>query len=696
MQLAMMRVAALSVALLVPVSGMAQAPAGFGTPTASHGRIETDGAGWPLTIRFEPAEWPNIHWQAPEGRPWDWSRHGALLVELQNPGEETIEFHLRIDDDPSADGMKHCRTATGTIAPTSQGVFSVDLGVDPMTLGMRALPTVPGTQTLTANVVNPLETPHIVGFQLFLHAPTQPVTLRILSLDLAPAGRLDGMVDQFGQYAYADWPGKIHQVEQLVAEAAAEKSDLSTSPAMPGRCPFGGWAEGPKREPTGFFRVEKVDGRWWFVDPDGHLFFSSGIDCVGQAGETMITGRESLFSWIPKAVDPEAAFLGQTSNIHRGPVTEGQTFDFYRANLRRKYGASWPKDSREAALSRLPSWGFNTIGNWSSWDLYRNGRVPYVATAGIDGPHPRISSGSDYWGQMHDPFDPQFAADVKNSLKHVVDRVKSDPWCLGYFVDNELSWGGFDLTDAKGRTGLAIGALQSDPTSAARRELIAQLKTQYQVVERLNNLWGMDFADWKALESGEFQPPSPLPPAMEADFRAFVKSFAVRYFSTIRDELKRLDPDHLYLGCRFAWKTREAIEAAAETCQVVSFNIYDRAIDPKKWSILAEIDRPCLIGEFHVGALDRGMFHPGLVSAADQAERSRVFQAYVNSALENPAIVGCHWFQYVDEPITGRSFDGENYNIGFVTCTDSPYPEMREAARAVHRGMYERHVRSAR
>ena len=58
--------------------------------------------------------------------------------------------------------------------------------------------------------------------------------------------------------------------------------------------------------------------------------------------------------------------------------------------------------------------------------------------------------------------------------------------------------------------------------------------------------------------------------------------------------------------------------------------------------------------------------------------------------LDNPAFVGCHWFQYVDEPLTGRSFDGENYNIGFVTVTDTPYPELVAAARQVHVSAYVR------
>jgi hypothetical protein len=41
--------------------------------------------------------------------------------------------------------------------------------------------------------------------------------------------------------------------------------------------------------------------------------------------------------------------------------------------------------------------------------------------------------------------------------------------------------------------------------------------------------------------------------------------------------------------------------------------------------------------------------------------------------IRNPWFVGAHWFQYVDSPLTGRSYDGENYNVGFVSVADIPY-----------------------
>jgi hypothetical protein len=48
------------------------------------------------------------------------------------------------------------------------------------------------------------------------------------------------------------------------------------------------------------------------------------------------------------------------------------------------------------------------------------------------GEHKRVPSGSDYWGKMHDPFDPQFAVNARASIEPVAQRVKDDPWCLGF------------------------------------------------------------------------------------------------------------------------------------------------------------------------------------------------------------------------------------------------------------------------
>jgi len=55
-----------------------------------------------------------------------------------------------------------------------------------------------------------------------------------------------------------------------------------------------------------------------------------------------------------------------------------------------------------------------------------------------------------------------------------------------------------------------------------------------------------------------------------------------------------------------------------------------------------------------------------------------------------PGLIGTHWFQWADQPGTGR-FDGENYNIGLVDVTDRPYQELISALKATHDRLYRVH-----
>jgi hypothetical protein len=40
-----------------------------------------------------------------------------------------------------------------------------------------------------------------------------------------------------------------------------------------------------------------------------------------------------------------------------------------------------------------------------------------------------------------------------------------------------------------------------------------------------------------------------------------------------------------------------------------------------------------------------------------------------------------HWFQYLDQPATGRMLDGENGHLGLVGITDVPYQGFVDAVR---------------
>jgi len=348
-------------------------------------------------------------------------------------------------------------------------------------------------------------------------------------------------------------------------------------------------------------------------------------------------------------------------------------YDFGRANLLRKYGENWPARHAGIAHARLRSWGMNTIANWSDSKIYLMRKTPYVGT--IHTNTPKLEGSKGYWGKFHDVFDPGFARAIAKRGAREKNRSAGDSMCIGYFVDNELAWGN-DVS-------LAVAALISGPDQPAKKAFIADLRSKYSTIARLNAAWGTKHKSWADLSAGRSAPDKTK---ARADLTAFYTKTAETYFRTIRRELKKVAPNQLYLGCRFAWVNDLAARAAAKYCDVICYNRYKYGVEDLR--LPGDLDKPIVIGEFHSGALDRGMFHTGLRKANNQKHRGELYAAYVRGALRNPLIVGTHWFQYKDQATTGRG-DGENYQIGFLDVCDNPYPETVNACRAVGYGMYE-------
>lgn len=509
----------------------------------------------------------------------------------------------------------------------------------------------------------------------------EPAEIIIDNVRLIPGRKQDfrNIIDAYGQYTGEAWPGKIQADADLAAQLAEEDKDLAAHKPPKKFDRYGGWASGPQLKATGFFRVEKYQGKWVFVDPEGRLFLSFGPTTVGAGQSTPVAGREYMFSALPENHPLLAKF--QTGKDKEG-------LDFLAANLFRKYGENYKDVWYRRTYDRLLSWGFNTIGAFSSWDTLNNGRVPYTATVWPGGKHARISTGKEQVRAMHDPFDPQFAADVAGAVAPQASRVRNDPYCIGYFVGNEEDWG-YYRNGPQSHYRLVLAALKKPANeSPAKQAFLDQLQKKHGEVTALNTAWGTNYANWSELEA-PITIKDPIPKGMEKDLSLLLRSFADKFFQVVQDEIRKADPNHLYLGCRFAGYSPEVLEASAKYTDVLSFNIYRLGIEPKEWAVLDPYDKPVLIGEFHFGAVDRGVFDIGIVGVGDQKSRARAYRHYIETVLAHPKFVGAHWFQYTDQPTTGRAGDGENANVGFVSITDTPYPEIIEAARDVHSKMYD-------
>ncbi len=145
-----------------------------------------------------------------------------------------------------------------------------------------------------------LQSVESIGFAMTY--PINKPTLEIRSIHLSKNEEgsefLEKMpvLTEFNQWAYGDWPGKIKSQSQLDAELAQEEKTFGSNVDF-GYCGYGAY-KNTKARATGFFRVEQIDEKWWFIDPDGHYFLSTGAN--GTVGRRSATQRPETQSSIDR------------------------------------------------------------------------------------------------------------------------------------------------------------------------------------------------------------------------------------------------------------------------------------------------------------------------------------------------------------------------------------------------------------
>jgi hypothetical protein len=478
----------------------------------------------------------------------------------------------------------------------------------------------------------PLTDVEAVAFEMEHPVGSPTLEVRALRLGKTSPGDavLDGLplVDELGQYVHAQWPGKARSVDEL--RAAWRDEDRAPAPGDFGFCRYGGFAETTAKA-TGFFGLEKRDGRWWFVDPDGHLFLSLGADVIRPEMATPSAGRDAFFR------DRPPASLAPTRE--RGG---DRGLSFLTWNLARRFGVDWLPGWIDHTTRRMDAWGLNTVANWSDerlWDAKRKAYVVPLASWLTD---------VSYLG-LPDVYSEAFAKEADERARRQCAPRRDDPWLLGYFLANEPPFPQKELQ--------TVELVLAGPRTATRAALE------------------------KWLAAGD----------TEERRRQFVGDAFERYVAITSAAVKRHDPNHLNLGMRSGGSPTDAEIRAARAFDVYSVNVYDYEVPAARVGKIAALTgKPVLIGEFHFGTPGRGLA-ASLVQVRDAAERGKAYRHYVENAFAMPEMVGTHWFQWADQPSTGR-FDGESYNIGLVDVTDRPYADLVDALKQTHRRVRRLHA----
>ena len=487
----------------------------------------------------------------------------------------------------------------------------------------------------------PLHQVDSIGLRMRKSIGNPTIELRSISLSVEDPGDVymdeKPAVDEFGLSNLMDWPGKIHSLDEL--QRAWKEEERNMKGCLYDYSKYGGYMS-QRIKGTGFFRTENIDGRWWLVDPEGYLFLSVGVDCVGIGNGLHVRDynkRSAMYIELP----PEDLMRNMGNVDRNGEVS----YSYGLWNLYRRYGDDFKEKSIDMVFKRMDKWGINTIANWSSRDIMLKNKKAFLV------PLSGVGIADDLMG-LCDIYDPSYTKALDENLKKFVKPFVGNPWLIGYFIGNEPAW-----LDEEGRLCEIILQGKDRPI---KRELEVYLQKMGDTMDSRT---------------------------------AFIIDTFSKFLKLTDEFLKKHDPQHLNLGIRFGniMKLDERIlRACGEVFDVFSFNCYDLRPNPDMLNRASTLTGlPLLIGEYHFGTVDRGMAQ-SLWQVDSQEQRGVAYRYYTENAYAHPALVGTGYFQWCDQDLTGRR-DGENYNCGLIDVTDRPYEGQVQAMMETAKYLYKIH-----
>lgn len=281
---------------------------------------------------------------------------------------------------------------------------------------------------------------------------------------------------------------------------------------------FGGWT-GLQGERTGFFHLEEISGRHWFVSPEGNVFFPVSMSHL-LSGESY-TAATRLFG------DDKEAWI-------RDSLEKARAMGFNCA----LGGATSPERNLN---------GFVDLDLAES--IFREEKFPY-AVGVILMKHPwEFVEGET----LPDIFDPSYKQLIESRAEAVCPTVKDDPLMIGYYY----GFGAFNRSQQWVNHHLSL-----PPGSAGREELVDLLADRHGGgVREFNRVYGTSLKAIEELKGKEVLAypkeferanyPSVgrnLDPVQMADFQAILSHMAVTLYRIAHTAVRRWDTNHLILG----------------------------------------------------------------------------------------------------------------------------------------------------
>jgi hypothetical protein len=293
-----------------------------------------------------------------------------------------------------------------------------------------------------------------------------------------------------------------------------------------------------------------------------------------------------------------------------------------------------------------------------------------------------------------DVFDPAFAASADASARAACAPRVNDSNVIGYFLDNENSCPPVDGGQKRSVGGGGGDGGAGDVTVLARYLALSPSAPGRVAAEEFLAARGVEGATANVV-------PSSTRYALQSEFSVAV---AKKYFEVTTAAVRRHDPNHLVLGCKFM-----AVDHLGPVLAVSAPYVDAHALDIYAFSpglhylsaLYAASRKPFIIAEY--GFMARENMNPnktGPMGGAGpvldtQVQRGAAWQDFVNKALSLPFVVGLHHFQYMDQPWAPDDHMKYKTNYGIVSINDTEYTEFVSAMRATNANATAAHAAGA-
>ena len=389
-----------------------------------------------------------------------------------------------------------------------------------------------------------------------------------------------------------------------------------------------------KREGTGFFRTELIDGRWWIIDPEGY--------------------RQMHIA------------------VSRVEADKSEKFDNVQKNaFEQKYGTD--ENWANMVVDELRPYGFNACGPWSDYQIMLGAteKTPLVQSGYKANFIKGYDKTVDENDNMLNVFDPMFEVYADNMAKTYFAPYADSPYILGWMTDNE----------PMANSDMLLAYLNCDKSKRENQynyyTAWEWLKSRYGENAKVTDITEKDKDDWvefvfdrymkvctdaiRKYDKNHMIIGPKLDKPSKGSFRGiskWVDIVAYDYYGNA------WDADMAQVNQWYMWAGKPLINA----------EWYVKGMD----AITPEND---LTNESGVGW-----------TVETQKERVDYYQSFVLDMIESGVFVGWQWFRYTDNvggPSNGSSNPDLNSNKGIYTRDYKPYTETLEGMYRINRNVYE-------